>query len=236
MKLKVVVVDLEVSPRAKRWALRIGIPLATLVGGATLAWAASVHTWSDGDTLSAADLNANFSALQGEIATLQAQLATGSGTGGPAGPPGPMGLAGAIGPSGPAGPAGAAGAAGPPGVPCNGCVTNASLGLAAVTAANITAGALSHTHPLSVTTVSSPVTAFAANGVASTTATCPGNTTVISGGCSFITGSSLGALRLISSIPSGANGWLCYYENTAGGTPSIVANALCGSIDTASLP
>jgi hypothetical protein len=63
MKLKVVVVDLEVSARTKRWALGIGVPLALLLGGSAIAWAAGLHTWNTGDTLQAADLNANFQAL-----------------------------------------------------------------------------------------------------------------------------------------------------------------------------
>ena len=33
MKVKLVIVDLEIPPRIKRWGLRIGIPLAVLFGG-----------------------------------------------------------------------------------------------------------------------------------------------------------------------------------------------------------
>jgi C1q domain len=71
MKLKIVVVDVKVSPQVKKWALRVGIPLAVLVSGGAVAWAAagSLHTWSAGDTLSAADLNGNFNNLQGQITT-----------------------------------------------------------------------------------------------------------------------------------------------------------------------
>jgi hypothetical protein len=69
MKLKVVIVDLEIPPHVKRWALRIGIPLAVLLGGSAIAYAAGLVTWTDGQTLKAADLNANFSNLQGQITT-----------------------------------------------------------------------------------------------------------------------------------------------------------------------
>jgi hypothetical protein len=69
MKLKVVVVDLEISPRAKRWALRLGIPAAILIGGGAVAYAGGLVTWTDGQTLKAADLNGNFSALQAQIPT-----------------------------------------------------------------------------------------------------------------------------------------------------------------------
>jgi hypothetical protein len=61
MKLKIVIVDLEVPPGAKKWALRLGIPAAVLLGGGAVAYAAGLVTWSDGQTLSAADLNGNFS-------------------------------------------------------------------------------------------------------------------------------------------------------------------------------
>lgn len=64
MKIKVVVVDLEISSRAKRRALMIGIPVLTLLCGSVVAWAAGLTTWKTGDTLQAADLNANFALLQ----------------------------------------------------------------------------------------------------------------------------------------------------------------------------
>lgn len=69
MKLKVYVVDLEIPASVKRWGLRIGIPAAVVLGGATAAWAAGLHTWNTGDTLNATDLNNNFSALQSQITT-----------------------------------------------------------------------------------------------------------------------------------------------------------------------
>jgi hypothetical protein len=65
MKIKVVVVDLELSRRAKRVAVMIAVSLVALTGGA-IAYAslsAPLHTWAAGDTLTAADLNNNFSNL-----------------------------------------------------------------------------------------------------------------------------------------------------------------------------
>jgi C1q domain len=69
MKLKVLIVDLEIPPRVKKWGLRIGIPLALLLGGGAVAWAAGLHTWMTGDALQASDLNGNFAQLQNEITT-----------------------------------------------------------------------------------------------------------------------------------------------------------------------
>src|SRR5215468_3750362 len=71
MKLKVVVIDTEISPQVKKWALRVGLPLTVLFGSGAIAWAAtgSLHTWATGDTLTAADLNGNFNSLQGQITT-----------------------------------------------------------------------------------------------------------------------------------------------------------------------
>ncbi len=67
MKLKLVIVDLEIPKHVKRRMLRIGLPVAVLLicGGVVLA--AGLHTWSDGDTLASTDLNGNFSALQDQI-------------------------------------------------------------------------------------------------------------------------------------------------------------------------
>jgi len=76
MKIKIAVIDLEIPPRVKKWALRIGIPLGVLFGGGAAAWAGGLLTWSSGQTLKASDLNANFAYLQSEITTLQGQVAT----------------------------------------------------------------------------------------------------------------------------------------------------------------
>jgi hypothetical protein len=59
---------------ARRVALLIGVPLAVLGGVRAVTWAAStLHTWATGDTLSATDLNGNFTALDQRVAALEAQ-------------------------------------------------------------------------------------------------------------------------------------------------------------------
>jgi len=75
MKLKLVIVDMEIPPRWKKWGLRVGIPAAVLIGGGAIAWAGNLVTWTDGQPLKSADLNNNFSYLQGEITALQAAQA-----------------------------------------------------------------------------------------------------------------------------------------------------------------
>ena len=67
MKLKMVVVDFEIPARVKKWGLRVGIPAAVLLGGGAIAYAGGLTTFTDGQTLHASDLNANFTALQGQI-------------------------------------------------------------------------------------------------------------------------------------------------------------------------
>lgn len=74
MKLKVVVVDLEIPPRMKKWGLRLGMPVAVLLGAGGIAYATGLVTWSSGQTLQASDLNNNFSYIQGELAALQGQV------------------------------------------------------------------------------------------------------------------------------------------------------------------
>jgi hypothetical protein len=74
VKLKVVVIDLELSPRARRIASAVALGL--LFGGVGAIAVARVrdtapHTWSDGETLTAADLNASFSALDSRVAMLE---------------------------------------------------------------------------------------------------------------------------------------------------------------------
>jgi hypothetical protein len=68
MKLKVVVFDFEIPPSAKKWALRAGIP-AVVLCAAAVAFASPLHTWANGQTLQATDLNDNFANLQQEIAS-----------------------------------------------------------------------------------------------------------------------------------------------------------------------
>lgn len=77
MKIKIVVVDLELSPRFKKWAMRVGIALAIL-GGVSVTYAATLISWTDGQTLTASDLNKNFAALQSEITAIAPSALTGS--------------------------------------------------------------------------------------------------------------------------------------------------------------
>lgn len=63
MKLKVYVIDLDISPRVKKWGLRIGIP-AVVLSFAAMAFAAPLHVWNNGDALHATDLNGNFSSVE----------------------------------------------------------------------------------------------------------------------------------------------------------------------------
>jgi hypothetical protein len=74
MKLKIVIVDFEIPLRVKKWGVRIGIPAAILLGGGTIAWAAGLHTWSQGDPLTAADLNGNFTNLDGRLAAVEGEV------------------------------------------------------------------------------------------------------------------------------------------------------------------
>jgi hypothetical protein len=63
-----------IPTRVKKWGPRIGIPLAVLLGGGAVAYAAGLVTWTDGQTLKAADLNGNFTNLQAQITALQAEV------------------------------------------------------------------------------------------------------------------------------------------------------------------
>jgi microcystin-dependent protein len=81
MKIKVVVVDLEISRRGKRMVAGIAAAIVAVVGGA-IAFASVPHSWSANEKLTAADLNGNFSALdaratalEGQVATVQAEVA-----------------------------------------------------------------------------------------------------------------------------------------------------------------
>lgn len=81
MRLKVVVVDLELSPRAKRHLIRMGAPLAIVLGGGALAYAGGwtvPNQWGPGtpagSTLTAAALNENFAALADAGAALDQRV------------------------------------------------------------------------------------------------------------------------------------------------------------------
>jgi hypothetical protein len=79
MKIKIIVIDPELSQRTKRLLAAVVVP-AILVGSAAVAWAGTLHAWNPGDTLVAKDLNDNFNAVEAEIAAnftaLDARVAT----------------------------------------------------------------------------------------------------------------------------------------------------------------
>ena len=61
-------IDFEIPARIKCRALTIGIPLAILAGAGAVAYANVKYDWKAGDTLTAADLNANFSEIDTRVA------------------------------------------------------------------------------------------------------------------------------------------------------------------------
>jgi microcystin-dependent protein len=82
MRIKVYSVDVQLPRWLKRTAIFAGIPAAVLLGFLHYLRAdvAVPNTFSDGDTLSATKMNANFSALQTGINTLAATVTTLQGT------------------------------------------------------------------------------------------------------------------------------------------------------------
>jgi hypothetical protein len=56
------------SPAFTRLALIIGVPIAVLIGARAISHALTLKTWNTGDTLTAAELNANFQAIENELA------------------------------------------------------------------------------------------------------------------------------------------------------------------------
>jgi hypothetical protein len=76
MKFKVIVVDLELPPRVKKWATRAVVALA-IFAGAAAAYAETLVTWTSGQTLTADDLNKNFALLQGQVAAITPNAHTG---------------------------------------------------------------------------------------------------------------------------------------------------------------
>jgi hypothetical protein len=70
MKIKMVVVDLELSSRAKRVVAAVAVPLLVM-GGSAVAYANVPHSWEDGHTLKAVELNANFDALDQRASKLE---------------------------------------------------------------------------------------------------------------------------------------------------------------------
>jgi microcystin-dependent protein len=72
MKFKLLVVDFEVPPRIKRWALRLGIPIAILAAAGVAVAVPSLKQWTAGDTLTADDLNNSFQAVSVPAGTIAA--------------------------------------------------------------------------------------------------------------------------------------------------------------------
>lgn len=70
MKLKLAVLDLELSSRQKR-IIAGCIGAACLVSGGWAFAGASLHTWKSGELLTAADLNGNFANHDNRISTLE---------------------------------------------------------------------------------------------------------------------------------------------------------------------
>jgi len=70
MKLKVYVVDFE-TPRWVRRVVAYVAPAVLVLGVAAIALAGNLVTWTDGQPLKSADLNNNFTYLEGQITALQ---------------------------------------------------------------------------------------------------------------------------------------------------------------------
>jgi hypothetical protein len=63
------------SHRLTRAALVVSVPLAVVGGVRAVGWsAAQLKVWADGDTLKAADINGNFTALAGQIGAVTAPM------------------------------------------------------------------------------------------------------------------------------------------------------------------
>jgi hypothetical protein len=71
VKLKVIVVDWEMPPAAKRVALRIVLPAMVLAGASAIAYASVPKVWTAGEALKAADLNADFSSIEARIGSVE---------------------------------------------------------------------------------------------------------------------------------------------------------------------
>jgi hypothetical protein len=72
--MKFDITGMGTAHRARRKHVLAGAAISLVALGATaIAFAAPPHTWNDGDTLTAADLNGNLSALDTRIAALEAK-------------------------------------------------------------------------------------------------------------------------------------------------------------------
>src|SRR5262249_53562952 len=69
------------SVAATRIGLLIGVPIAVVFGIHAVSWAAvTLKTWNSGDTLTAADLNANFGSVNAQLDAVNAQITALQGT------------------------------------------------------------------------------------------------------------------------------------------------------------
>jgi hypothetical protein len=71
MKFKVLVIDFEIPPRVKRWALRTGIPATVVAGAGAIAYAGVPIVFTSHGPLTAGDLNADFYNLDSRLGTLE---------------------------------------------------------------------------------------------------------------------------------------------------------------------
>ena len=55
------------SQRLTRLGVLVGAPIAFVLAAKSVAWAVALKSWNSGDTLTAADLNANFEAANAEL-------------------------------------------------------------------------------------------------------------------------------------------------------------------------
>ena len=71
MKLKIIAVDFEIPAKVKLGLLRVGLPLAILIGASVVTYASVPKTWTAGEVLKSADLNSEFASLDARITTLE---------------------------------------------------------------------------------------------------------------------------------------------------------------------
>ena len=71
MRVKIVIVDLEIPPSVNRWGMRHGIPAIAVAAGG-IAYASLPHTFASGEVLTSANLNADLQNLDGRLATVEA--------------------------------------------------------------------------------------------------------------------------------------------------------------------
>ena len=71
MKLKIVIIDLEIPERVKRAALRVAIPAAALVGFGAIAYASVPVVFTAHSPLTATDLNADFNSIDSRMGAIE---------------------------------------------------------------------------------------------------------------------------------------------------------------------